>query len=44
MKPDIDPAVVWRLHEQEKSGPIAIAVRRGIGRISGYCLPGKAAA
>ncbi|MGD0109935.1 MAG: recombinase family protein [Rhodopila sp.] len=40
----LDPAAVWRLREQEKLGPSAIAERLGIGRASVYRLLGKVAA
>jgi DNA invertase Pin-like site-specific DNA recombinase len=43
-KPQIDPAVVRRLREQEKLGASAIAKRLGIGRASVYRLLGKGAA
>ena len=43
-KPQIDPAAVRRLHDQDKLGPSAIARRLGIGRASVYRLLGKVAA
>jgi DNA invertase Pin-like site-specific DNA recombinase len=43
-KPQIDPAAVRRLRDQDKLGPSAIARRLGIGRASVYRLLGKVAA
>jgi DNA invertase Pin-like site-specific DNA recombinase len=43
-KPQIDPAMVRRLREQDKLGASAIAKRLGIGRASVYRLLGKGAA
>jgi DNA invertase Pin-like site-specific DNA recombinase len=41
-KPQIDPAAVQQLRDQEKLGPSDIARRLGIGRASVYRLLGKA--
>ena len=43
-KPQIDPAAIQQLRDQEKLGPSAIAKRLGIGRASVYRVLGKAAA
>ncbi len=42
-KPKIDPAVVRRMHEEQKLGPTAIAKQLGIGRASVYRVLGKQA-
>jgi DNA invertase Pin-like site-specific DNA recombinase len=42
-RPQIDPAAVQQLREQEKLGPSAIARRLGIGRASVYRVLGKVA-
>jgi DNA invertase Pin-like site-specific DNA recombinase len=43
-KPQIDPAAIQLLRDEEKLGPAAIARRLGIGRASVYRLLSKAAA
>ena len=40
-KPTIDRAELWRLREEEKLGPAAIARRLGISRASVYRVLGK---